>query len=112
MKILMSVIFLLAVCGMFVVYPMYFYFLNEFKNLLASNHPDIWNRLVSSNKPSIQAAYRALQLSKHGKIENIQLSVAVLMARKRAIVALYLGVFLFLIVLAIGLAESVSVSKY
>lgn len=112
MKTLISVIFLLAMCGMFVVYPMYFYFLNEFKNLLASNHSDIWGRLVSSRKSNLQAAYRALQLSKHGRIENIQLVVAVLVARKRAIITLYLGMFLFFIVLAIGLTESVKVGKY
>ena len=113
MKTAISAIFLLAVCGMFVVYPLYFYFLNEFKNKLKADHSDIWSRLASSNpRSSLQIAYRALQLSKGGKIEDIKISDGVLLARRRAEITLYLGMLLFLVVLGIGLYESVSAGKY
>ena len=111
MSTFISAIFLLCLAGIFIVYPMYFYFLYEFKKLLNRNHPEVWSHL-GSKKSDLQTTYRALHLSKSGNIDHIQLAAEVLVVRKWAVRSLYVGMSLFLVVLAIGLFESVKVGKY
>ncbi|MEJ1095431.1 MULTISPECIES: hypothetical protein [unclassified Pseudoxanthomonas] len=113
MKTLISALFLLSFVSMFVVYPLYFYYLNEFGKRISLHHSDVWNRLLErTSGTSLGAAYRALRLSRDGNIDGAKLSSETLRIRRSAVFYLYLGMSLFLIVLAIGLGDSVIQGKY
>lgn len=108
----MKYIFLLTLIGMLVVYPLYFYFLNEFKAALIRDHAEIWAGLSQYRHSSaLQVAYRALQLSRGGRIDGVPLSQDSIVARRKAAAFLYAGVFFFLLILGIGLWDSVKMGK-
>lgn len=108
MKAVIGAIFICAIFGMLIVYPMYFYALNEFKRKLIGLNQEAWERLSKRHFGiGVQSAYQALQLSRNGHIGDVQLCAEVMAARSRAVRLLYAGISLFMIVLGIGLTESV-----
>lgn len=108
MKTLVGAIFICAIFGMLIVYPMYFYALNQFKRKLIELNQEAWGRLPKRySNLGVQSAYQALQVSRNGHIGDVQLCAEVMAARSRAARLLYVGITLFMIVLGIGLTESV-----
>lgn len=108
MKAVVGAIFICAILGMVVVYPMYFYALNEFKRKLIDLNREAWDSLQSRRfELGVQSAYQALQASRNGQIGDVRLCAEVMEARRRAARLLYIGITLFMIVLGIGLTESV-----
>jgi hypothetical protein len=104
----MSWIFLLALLGMLVSYPAYFYMLHEFKVRLARDHPDVWNsRARAALAPSIQTAYHALREIRNGQLDGVDLTDEVKGSHRLAMRFLYLGLIFFLALLFIGLYSSV-----
>jgi hypothetical protein len=109
MKAMIGATFMLATLGMVVVYPMYFYALNEFKKKFIEMNKDAWEKFSNQRRGiGVQNAYQALEASRQGQIEGIRLCNEVMAARKRAVKLLYVGMSLFMIVLIIGLVESIS----
>lgn len=112
MKALMGSIFLLSLAAMFVVYPMYFFMLNEFKKKLAEQHPQLWDSLRRAKAYSeLQCAYAALGKIKEGEFEGVAISASVMKLRNSAVMLLYSGMVLFMVVLGIGLVDSVLQGK-
>lgn len=108
MKAVIGAFFLAAILGMVIVYPMYFLALNEFKKKLIELNKDAWEILPGRQmRMDLQTAYQALEASRKGQIGGIRLCDEVMAARQKAVRLLYAGLFLFMVVLAIGLTESI-----
>jgi len=74
MKLIFSILFISSLLGSLVSYPLYFYMLNKFKEIIKSENFDAWEKIREGKYVEIQAAYRALQLSKNGTLGDIPLS--------------------------------------
>lgn len=108
MRTAIQAVFLLAIVGMPIVYLMYFFVLNDFKNKLITLNKDAWDRFVGIGAPqNLENAYRALQQSSKGQLAGIALCDEVMLARKEAARLLYVAMSLFMLVLAVGLTEAV-----
>jgi hypothetical protein len=108
MNAIFSAIALMCFCGMLVIYPMYFFALNDFKNKLIEHEASAWNGIPDSRTPSaVGRAYLALRLSKGGRIGDIVLCDEVLAARRTAVRLLYAGMICFMLFLSIGLGDAI-----
>lgn len=104
----MSWMFLLALFGMLVTYPAYFYVLREFKVRLVRDHPEIWNgRAHGALSPSLQTAYHALRAVRDGRLDGVDLTEEVKSSHRLATRLLYAGLLFFLVLLFFGLYSSV-----
>lgn len=113
MKTAINLIFMFALFGMIVVYPMYFYCLSVFGKSIARIHPRAWDDFLKKNSGNfIENSYKALNLSKNGTLEGTALSEPVMKCRKSAVFYLYLGAGLFMTVLMAGLFQSLVLGKY
>jgi len=100
---------LTVLLGICLVYPTYFWYLNEFRRVLVRDHEEVWRSLRSSTYGAdVQVAYRALQLSGKGSIDGIELSEDARVVRGRTVKLLYIGVMLFMTFLGIGLFDAFS----
>lgn len=105
----MGIVFLLGLIGMVFSYPAYFFFLFEFKRLLKRDHPEIWSQRGGvAMMGELQVAYKALRDVKGDLLDGVHLSGEVVSAHRAATILLHVGLSLFLIVLFLGLFESVS----
>lgn len=101
-------IFLLVLIGMLVCYPAYFYMLHEFKVRLLQDHPDVWrNRAQGEFSTSLQFVYRALSAVRDGRLDGVTLSERVVASHRVANGLLYAGMVFFLMLLFLGLYDSV-----
>lgn len=107
MPIIFKILFLGSLISMVVVYPMYFLALSSFGKIMRRDHSD----LLGQDSGSFPDAYRILQKVQDGRLAGVQLSPDALSAYSTARKLLYLGAALFLVVLFIGLADSV-ISKH
>lgn len=108
MKTIIGALFIAAIAGMLVVYPMYFMALNEFKKKLIELNMDALKMLPGHrSKIDLRVAYQAIEASREGHIGGIRLCDEVMSSRRKAVKFLYIGMALFMIVLAIGLTDSI-----
>lgn len=108
MKTAIQAMFLLAIVGMPIIYLMYFFALNDFKNKLIALNKEAWDRFVGMGaSQNLENAYRALQQASTGQLAGVALCDEVMLARKEAARLLYVGMTLFMLVLAFGLTEAV-----
>lgn len=103
MLIIFNILFLVFLASMVVVYPLYFLELSHFRKIMRRDHSD----LLEQDSEDLADAYRILQKVKHGRLDGVQLSNDALSAYVLARKLLYLGTALFLLVLLIGLTDSV-----
>lgn len=104
----MNYVFLLAALGMVLVYPAYFYMLNEFWHRLRQDHPMLWEaRRTRALAGSLQVPYKALREVKQGELDGVRLSDRVASSHRPATILLYTGMMLFMVVLFIGLYDAV-----
>ena len=110
MNILASILFLGALAGMLISYPMYFLELHVFAKRLQSHHPEAWARysLVSTTVPTnrMHFAYKALRDVRAGKIAGEPLHAEVRGSHLMATRLLYVGLTCFLVLLFVGLTDS------
>lgn len=112
MGAVVSFIFLISMAGMFLAGVLYFYFLFEFKSRLMTDCREGWSRFSAGKVASgLQLAYQALQHSKDGQLAGLPLSKKAVASRKMAVLLLYTTMILFLVVLSIGLLDSVIQGK-
>lgn len=104
----MNYIFLLAILAMVLVYPAYFYMLNEFRQRLMQDHPMLWEaRRTRALGRSLQVAYMALRDVNQGELDGVRLSERVSSSHRLATILLYTGMTLFMAVLFVGLYDAV-----
>ncbi|WP_185826261.1 hypothetical protein [Xanthomonas sp. SI] len=108
MKLMMAILFMSSLCGVVIFYSMYFYFLNEFRIMIKNENAVSWVKVKKTGVTEIQAAYKALQLSKSGVLGDSVLSSSALRCRKKTVLFLYLGIFSFMTLLVTGLADSLA----
>lgn len=102
MNTFFNLLFLLSLGSMVIVYPMYFFSLSDFGKAILRDHPS----LLGLGGANLNESYRLLQSVKAGQLSGVPLSAEALAAYSRAKRLLYVGATLFLIVLFIGLTDS------
>jgi len=108
MKILESIIFIFALMGILIVYPLYFVALSDFsKKLLESHKADLETSSQYDVNGGLAEAYRVLHSAKGGMIGDVKLCAEVMAERRGAIRLLYTGATLFLVLLSVILIESI-----
>ena len=103
MQTLLTTVVALAFPAGFVAAAMYFVSLNNFGRILESEHPQIIPQLRESNvlpRTRLALSYKVLSQVKDGAFHDVRLSQAVVDACSSAKRLLYIGMSLFLVVLA------------
>jgi len=109
MNAFFGLVFLAAFLSMVIVYPMYFLELSNFKKIILRDHADLIRSSLIVGKSSdidMGDAYKILQRVKDNHLDGVVLSPDAATSSKYAKRLLYLGMSLFMLVLFLGLAES------
>ncbi|MCU1016022.1 hypothetical protein ACNPM2_12855 [Stenotrophomonas geniculata] len=103
----MSWLFLLSILGIIIFYPAYFYFLHEFKVRLERDHPELSRRKRPGVSLEFEGAYQRLRAVNRGRLDGVILSKSVCDSHRLASRFLYLGMTSFMVLLMLGLYDSV-----
>ncbi|HFF3760015.1 hypothetical protein I5U56_09690 [Stenotrophomonas maltophilia] len=99
----MNWLFLVSIVGILIFYPAHFYFCTEFKMRLRRDHPELSARSLAS----FDTTYRQLRAVREGRLDGVLLSKDVCDSHRLASRFLHLGMTSFMILLAVGLCDSV-----
>lgn len=99
----MNWLFLVSIVGILIFYPAHFYFCTEFKMRLRRDHPELSGRSLAS----FDTTYRQLRAVREGRLDEVLLSKDVCDSHRLASRFLHLGMTSFMILLAVGLCDSV-----
>ncbi len=103
----MSWLFLISILGIIICYPAYFYFLHEFEARLKRDHLELCGRKGPRASWAFEGAYKRLRAVKGGRLDGVVLSKSVCDSHRLASQFLYLGMTFFLMLLMLGLYDSV-----
>ena len=104
-----GLVLLAALLSMIIVYPMYFLELSNFKKIILRDHSDLIKSSLTVGRSAdidMGDAYKILQRVKDNHLDGVVLSPDAVTSSKYAKRLLYLGMSLFMLVLFLGLAES------
>ncbi|HDS1675986.1 TPA: hypothetical protein QEL58_001506 [Stenotrophomonas maltophilia] len=96
-------LFLFSIVGILIFYPAHFYFCTEFKMRLRRDHPELSGRGLAS----FDTTYRQLRAVREGRLDGVLLSKDVCDSHRLASRFLHLGMISFMILLVVGLCDSV-----
>ncbi|HDS1123189.1 TPA: hypothetical protein QDZ60_000447 [Stenotrophomonas maltophilia] len=99
----MNWLFLFSIVWILIFYPAHFYFCTEFKMRLRRDHPELSGRSLAS----FDTTYRQLRAVREGRLDGVLLSKDVCDSHRLASRFLHLGMISFMILLAVGLCDSV-----
>jgi hypothetical protein len=114
MKLFLDVLFLISLFSMVIVYPMYFIELSNFRRILLRQHSDLLKvneTGITTSNFDLSGAYRVIKGIRNEKFAGVLLSAEALRSHKHTKNLLYLGTFLFMTTLLLGLAEAI-ISKH
>lgn len=103
----MSWLFLLSILGIIIFYPAYFYLIHEFKVRLERDHPELSRRKRPGVSWAFEGAHQRLRAVKRGRLDGVILSKSVCDSHRLASLFLYLGMTSFMVLLMLGLYDSV-----
>lgn len=102
MPIVFKAIFLLSFGSMAIVYLLYYIELSAFRRMILQHHPSLMQA-----DGGLSAAYKVMRSIKDGELDGFKLVPEANLTSLRAKKLLYAGMVLFLIVLGIGLVDSI-----
>ena len=106
METLLSMLFVLSVPSAFGLAIAYFFALSRFRNRIAAELPNVWNKERAAARPLetwVPTAYRLLQRFKDRTIDGQSVSAELLAAHRRAKALLYLAACVLMVLLFSGL---------